>query len=162
MVKYLNQFIDTRKLTMVEIGSWTGVSAEIFSHYFRKVICVDAWKSSSSGMTVRHNMQAVEDLFDKRMASLDNIVKIKQLSKNAAVMVDFCDIVYIDGTHTYEGVQKDLALWAHKATIAVTGHDYWKRKFPGVIRAVDDFFGKPDKVFPDTSWVVFKRKMPVK
>ena len=64
------------------------------------------------------------------------------------------NLVYIDGDHSYESVTRDIKLYLpklrHRGIIA--GHDYHE-KWPGVMKAVDEQLGKPDKVFMDSSWV---------
>lgn len=151
--KYINKFFDTKKLTILEIGSWTGASADIFAQYFQKVICVDPWKIIPNTITDRYNMKDVEKKFNSVMAKYDNIEKIKRMSKDAAKIIMSVDIVYIDADHTYLSVKKDIQLWKDKAKLFISGHDYWK-KFPGVIKAVDEMLGKPDKVFLESSWII--------
>jgi predicted O-methyltransferase YrrM len=50
-----------------------------------------------------------------------------------------CDLVYIDGDHTYDGVVKDLAAWYPKVKKGgiICGDDIG---WPGVKKAVDEFF----------------------
>ena len=64
------------------------------------------------------------------------------------------NLVYIDGDHSYESVKRDIKLYLpkirHRGVIA--GHDYHE-KWPGVMKAVDEQLGKPDKIFMDSSWV---------
>lgn len=52
------------------------------------------------------------------------------------------DFVYIDADHSYEGVAKDLGLWFPKVRTGgvIGGHDYGHPNFPGVKRAIDEFF----------------------
>jgi len=57
---------------------------------------------------------------------------------------DYFDMIYIDGDHSYEGVTKDLELSRNKIKNAgyICGHDYTTDKFPGVVRAVNEFVDK--------------------
>lgn len=59
---------------------------------------------------------------------------------------DDIDFVYIDADHSYEGVFRDLCLWSRKIRDGgiIAGHDYGHAQFPGVKRAVDQFFGRFD------------------
>lgn len=54
------------------------------------------------------------------------------------------DFIYIDAIHTYDGVSSDIASWFDKIRIGgvIAGHDYDHPNFPGVKKAVDDFFGR--------------------
>src|SRR5262245_41244809 len=50
-------------------------------------------------------------------------------------------LVFLDAVHTYEETKLDIQ-WARRVRASIIcGHDYCKR-FPGVIRAVDEF-GRP-------------------
>jgi hypothetical protein len=64
------------------------------------------------------------------------------------------DFVYLDGDHTYKSIKRDikLALKILKPNGILAGHDY-SNDFEGVVKAVDDMFGKPDKTYRDTSWI---------
>lgn len=57
--------------------------------------------------------------------------------------------------HTYDAVKSDILMWLPKIKKGcfIGGHDYSKIEHPSVTQAVDEAFGKPDKVFIDTSWV---------
>lgn len=150
------------KLTIVEIGSFMGESAEIFAEEFPegKIYCVDPWlagydeKDSASSF----DFQDVEAQFDLRTKRFDNIIKIKDYS--TAVDIS-CDVVYIDGIHTYEGVKADIIHWFPQTKKAICGHDYYTDPeilkvhphIEGVKRAVDEILGVPDLVFQDSSWL---------
>ena len=73
------------------------------------------------------------------------------------------DLVFIDGDHTYEPVQRDLAAWWPKLKAdqqsIFCGHDYSKQ-FPGVIRAVDEWAAQsrqPVSLLPNTIWWTVKQ-----
>jgi hypothetical protein len=71
------------------------------------------------------------------------------------------DFAYLDGDHSYEGVRQDLSLWYPKVRAAgiIGGHDYGNRDFPGVGRAVDEFFAPHGSVVRnegDSVWWVRK------
>jgi hypothetical protein len=54
-------------------------------------------------------------------------------------------MVFIDADHSYEAVKQEIA-WARKLDIMIiSGHDY-NQTHPGVIRAVDEAFGKKIEV----------------
>ena len=87
---------------------------------------------------------------------------IRATSERAAKSMflnEFFDLVFIDADHRYEAVKKDIELWYPKVKIngLLTGHDYGARKTFGVKQAVDEAFGKPDEVYPET-YVWVKRK----
>ena len=57
------------------------------------------------------------------------------------------DSIFIDAGHSYESVKKDIECWypKMKKNSIISGHDYTEG-WPGVMKAVNEFFGKPDKV----------------
>ena len=57
---------------------------------------------------------------------------------------DGLDFVYIDANHSFEGVARDLSLWASKVRDGglIGGHDYGHPNFPGVRQAIDQFVGR--------------------
>jgi len=154
MIKYIQEkYGNTKEMTIMEIGSWTGVSSEIFANHFKTVLCIDPW-DSTIGINTQYNMKEVEKIFDDKRNKYINIIKIKKTSFEAFKIYDgvIIDIVYIDGAHDYKNVKQDIFLWKDYCKI-IAGHDYWKDRFPGVIKAVDEILGKPDRIFPDTSWI---------
>ena len=56
------------------------------------------------------------------------------------------DVVFIDAGHTYEEVKQDIIQWKPKAKMIIAGHDYYPGVWDGVVKAVDEAFGKPDGV----------------
>jgi hypothetical protein len=144
---YLGDYCSYQAL--VEIGSFTGEAAQIFSKFFKHVICVDLWSEQSIGTTnTRLTAQEVEKIFDDNKP--ENVVKIKGESTYVAkALQENFEVVYIDGSHDYESVKNDIKAWRPKAKI-LCGHDY---NFVGVKLAVDELLGKPDMVFIDNSWI---------
>jgi hypothetical protein len=105
-------------------------------------------------------MKDVEEEFDRMKLKHSNITKIKHYSYDVYEKFnDECfDIVYVDGEHSYDACKQDIELYLPKAKLFISGHDYWPKKFPGVVKAVNLTVGQPDKVFRDTSWVKKIRK----
>ncbi|MGM2776519.1 class I SAM-dependent methyltransferase, partial [Bacillus cereus group sp. Bce015] len=63
---------------------------------------------------------------------------------------------YIDGDHSYQGVMSDIlnAKKVIKENGIIAGHDYCNA-YKGTIKAVNQCFGKPDKIYRDNSWIVY-------
>lgn len=76
----------------------------------------------------------------------------------ASVSLDSMDFVFIDADHSYEAVKDDIAHWCGKVRPGgwVGGHDYHQRKFPGVVKAVDEAFGNSVHHLPGTIWGVWR------
>lgn len=71
------------------------------------------------------------------------------------------DFVYIDGDHRYGAFHLDIktALKLTNYNGFIGGHDYYNN-WPGVVRAMNEIINKKDLItFPDSSWVVSKRKI---
>ncbi len=161
----LKPFIDElsiEKGIMAEIGSYAGESTEQFalSNKFSKIYAVDVWvRDISDPVIYISDMKEVESLFDKKIEQYSNIKKIKKLSLTVVNEFpdNYFDLVYIDANHGHENVKQDIIAWFPKVKEngILAGHDY-ESNYPGVKQAVDEIFGKPDKTFPDYSWMVRK------
>ena len=143
--------------TLIEIGTFYGDSAIVFSEYFRNVVTIDPFDSSVGGIAAIIDMQELYRRTNQRLADYDNITLLRGLSIDIAkrYVNNSVNIVYIDGLHTYEGVKSDTDAWLPKLKKNgwLCGHDYRPTKFPGVVQAIDEV-RKPDKVFRDYSFVI--------
>jgi predicted O-methyltransferase YrrM len=159
----LQNMIDSlpHHLTMVEIGSYAGTSAEMFlrSGKVDHLSCVDAWTTGydDNDVASSSDMDAAEKEFDAKVSPYRNITKLKMWSQDAAAKFEdgSLDLVYIDGEHTYEGVKRDIELFLPKIKPGgiISGHDYYRYDWACVVDAVDEMLGKPEEIFVDTSWI---------
>lgn len=158
MLNYLTSLINLKDKTMIEIGSYTGISTELFCRRFEKVIAIDPWLDGIGEINNQVDMSKVYARFCDRMQKYENLTVLKHFAED--VIDNFenksIDIFYIDGSHIYDNVKRDIQQCIPKVKTGgfITGHDYWPGKFDGVIQAVNETLGKPDKVFKDTSWIV--------
>lgn len=134
----------------VEVGVWEGGNAieVVQSLPLEKFWLVDCFGDfSTQPKTIKElgldeNPNYWDDLYkqvQERFAPYPNVEIVKQWSHDAAVSLpDELDFVYIDATHTYEGVLKDLRLWEPKVRAGgwVMGDDW---TWPGVVQAVNEF-----------------------
>lgn len=147
------------KIVMAEIGVYTGESTKIFmnSGKIDKMYTIDLWDDPLNvyeRIKNKHNFTMVEKIFDLNMKNY-NIKKMKGSSENQIDLLPELDCIYIDGSHEYDDVLKDIKLSLSKVMKGgyVCGHDY-NTDTPGVIKAVNEVFGKPNKIFNDSSWIV--------
>jgi hypothetical protein len=133
--------------TWVELGSWFGRSAAyctvelIRAGKIGEFYCIDTWQGGDS-------LDAPADAYQQFINNIAPVCThtkhIQSQSAPAATKfrdgtVDFC---YVDALHTYEGVMADLEAWWPKIKPgALFGGDDYTKGWPGVIRAVQEFFG---------------------
>ena len=121
--------------TVIEVGSFLGLSALFFAERVDQVVCVDRFDRPIS--------QFVADLMDTELAdqhtlflqnteAYPNITTIKADSLKAAEQQDLvADLVYIDAGHEYEQVKADVTAWTPHALKVVCGDDN-QPNWPGV------------------------------
>jgi hypothetical protein len=151
--------------SMVEVGSYQGESTEAFakSGKFGTIYAVDPWINEiydpNDKATLHCDMAIVEAAFDERMAPYGGMItKLKCHSYDAIRFIEPTkrrfQFIYLDGDHRYDSVKIDILRWRIRVVNGgiLAGHDYGTH--PGVKRAVDEIFGKPDETFKDYSWLV--------
>jgi hypothetical protein len=150
-----------KDITIVEVGSYAGVSTEILALNFKNIIAVDAWlKALELGYAELNEkeLQWAVDEFAKVKKRNKNIKTIEAFSSEAAEQIkdESIDCVYIDANHKYEFVKKDILAWRPKVKQGgiIAGHDY--KNILGVRQAVNDVLGTPEKLYDDCSWLVNK------
>lgn len=160
-------------ISMVEVGVFAGESSAHFLNcpIVKEYWGVDRWvggydKTDQLSVLTTEQFDEAERKFDAviRDAVGRGIVALKlKFSSEEAVewfgdspKLKF-DLVYIDASHVYADVKKDIKLWYQKVEPhgILCGHDYINLAHPDVRKAVDEKFGgKKIHVFPDTSWAV--------
>ena len=57
-INYISKDYNTKELSIVEIGVWTGAGSEIFAKSFKEVHCIDMWKPiKTDSLTIRFNVK---------------------------------------------------------------------------------------------------------
>lgn len=171
-LRELAQFCWGPRQKIVEIGSFAGESTLIFLQCAIHVDAIDPWTDESlqtlyngsysyDGWTCDFPMERVEDQFDERVLGWSSLQKIKAYDHE--VYSDYedgsLDGIYIDSVHTYDAVCGTIDRWRWKVKPGgwIAGHDY-STDFPGVVAAVDEKLGEPQKTFADTSWAVRRKR----
>ena len=146
---------------MVEVGCYSGESTRIFAKKFKHVYAVEPWDLVKQAYHEIPN-KTIEEAFRKHIAPCDNITVIKNKSLLAAEDFDKkVGFVYIDANHSFNAVLADIAAWKEKVLPGgiLGGHDYGHpTRILGCTKAIDQYFGKPDKTFKDYSWLVHCKK----
>ena len=151
--------------TFVECGAWLGKSsaylADVAAQKNINVIIVDSWLGSASERDDSHKLATTKDIYQ---IFLDNMGDrkfnhMKALSCEASLHFDneSCDVVFIDMEHTYDAVKNDIELWLPKVRTGgyLAGHDY-SPTWSGVVKAVDEKFGKDNIKTGDACWMYKK------
>lgn len=150
----LQMLIDKYKVkSVIEIGSFVGLSACWFAERVDSVVCVDIFGKDMMGQVMQEAMkiapaESVENMYELFLANTKaypNISSYKMPSLQAAAELDIeADLVYIDADHTYEGVTADIAAWTPKARKVVCGDDNIP-KWASVQQAAREFGANVDE-----------------
>jgi predicted O-methyltransferase YrrM len=141
--------------TIVEVGSFAGVSSDLFANFCDNLICVDIWNfKGGQGLPYDYVQQAFID-FCKVDEAHDNIETMVMASTKAAEKIKdgSIELVYIDAKHDKPEVLQDIKVWLPKVKKGgyIAGHDI---HMDGVRQAVEEMFGTSYKTYKDTSWIV--------
>jgi hypothetical protein len=152
----------TDNTVMVEVGSFSGISSELFALHCKNITCVDEWNPYWEIENPSIIIEA-ENQFDKLLLKYNNITKLKISSVDGANQFanESLDFVYIDAAHDYENVKKDITAWLPKVKVGgvIAGHDYHYNQYIQVYEVVNEFFANDFKIsgYPDSSWAVTKK-----
>lgn len=144
---------NTANWSMVEIGSFAGVSSALFATRCKEVFCIDPWQPYPE---IEPELIAnAESMFDLMHYEHGNIYKLRgmslELSKNFPDKS--LDFVYIDGAHDEKAVEADIVAWLGKIKDGgyIGGHDI---NIGGVQWPVNRLLGTNYKTYSDTSWII--------
>ena len=154
----IDEFINQDSV-IVEVGSFSGVSSELFALHCKEIYCVDLWDPYWE-ITDKQKIIFAEYVFDKLLQQYTNVHKVKNNSVEASKQFEdnSLDFVYIDAAHDYDNVRQDILTWLPKIKKGghIGGHDYRYDPNIGVYEAVNDIFVDDYKIitFPDSSFIV--------
>lgn len=143
---------------MAEIGSYAGESTKIFleSGKVKQLYAIDPWETGydDTDATSNSDFKLVENIFDKNVQGF-NVIKLKMTMTEAFDKLPEVDVIYIDGDHHYDAVNNDIVLSLRKIKSGgiICGHDYHSYG-ENIVKAVNNLFIQPDKIFQDSSWMV--------
>jgi len=162
----------------VEIGSWMGKSTSYMAVEIAnsgkkiKFDTIDTFEGSKGGgMDEKLHNDIINNLdvslYQKFLNNIepikDYINSIRGFSYNVvnSYLNNSLDFVFIDGAHDYESVKRDIEDWYPKIKEnGIIGGDDYVDGWPGVIKAVNEFFGKENvKIQGKQSWMVEKNKI---
>lgn len=158
--------------TMVEVGSWLGKSISFFTvesickNKNFNIYSVDIWPvinreefpewdatnlslfGGSSFKCFCHNTKYILDLI--------NVIRCDSSKASGLFEDKSVDFAYIDASHDYEFVKKDIIHWLPKIKNGgiLAGHDYGENNYPGVKKAVDEVIGAKNIEIINTVWAI--------
>lgn len=150
----------TPPFTAVEIGSHMGEGLQMLAatHLFNKIHVIEPFKGEEAFNTdFKWTWEEVRQEWDLNTRHFKDIIQLHEAFSYEVVDKFFdnsINLVYIDGDHSYEAVKRDIELYLPKIRNRgiLSGHDY-HTTWPGVMKAVNETLGTPDKVFQDSSWM---------
>jgi predicted O-methyltransferase YrrM len=134
--------------TIIEVGTLFGYSTRIIAlskPETASVVTVDSYCWNPLGLRPRAHRRVTADLLEECVRDLHvSVIAGDKDEFYASYDGPAPALIFLDADHDYEPTRKDLE-WATSFPDAVIClHDYIER-FPGVIRAVDEF-GGPDRL----------------
>ena len=157
----------------VEVGSWKGRSTcfmgiEILNSGKNITFdCVDTWMTDTDAVIKNaYGTYSILQEFLNNITPIKSIIGIKQgisweIAKNYEdASLDF---VFIDASHDYESVKKDIEAWYPKVKDngIISGHDYFNSKEfggpYGVKQAIDEFFESKNIELMNPCWLHYKK-----
>lgn len=134
---------------VLEIGSYRGVSTEVWALHCASVTSIDP----SPDMAVRRDLHA-------RLAHYPHVNLVEGRSPHVPAHLFTFDLVYLDGDHSAQHVHAEIETYLPLLPNGgwIGGHDYTDTPAPGdgVKVAVDALLGIPPFRFSDGSWLVYK------
>lgn len=137
VLRHLIQSVSNKNIIAVEIGSFLGNgSTNVFFDEIKKkggcLYCVDTWKGNKN-VAWHAKLAAEYDLFSTFTYNVDlyggsEIVKPLVMDSLSAAKIfknNSCDLIFIDGDHSYEGIKSDIESWLPKLRKGglLCGHD---------------------------------------
>lgn len=127
---------------ILELGSFNGVSSELFFNYSKNLTCVD--------INLYPEMENLLKILNINFIKMDSIEFLKTIPHN------YYDLIYIDTTHDFGRTKEEIILSydALSEGGVIAGHDYNSH---GVHNAIMDVFEYPDiEIYLDSSWAITK------
>jgi predicted O-methyltransferase YrrM len=132
-----------------EIGSLRGKSTVCMASVAKKVVAIDTFRAAGNGASQTDDEKIYEQNitdFRTNTQGYDNIET--KINKSDDIVPFFnnesFDLAFIDGSHEYDDVKNDIIMSWPKIKMGgyLAVHDYGKKGWDGVTRAVDELFCK--------------------
>ena len=132
--------------SFVEIGTLFGFTARtVARETTAKVTAVDNFCWNPFGMTSRQHEAFTRRILDGSKVELVRADATAFLSSLAGKFDSARTMVFLDGSHAYEDVKREIEICREQGVGVIAGHDFGNPRF-GVTRAVRETLGEPDDV----------------
>lgn len=142
----------------VEVGCWKGRSAAFMAVEIARsekpitFYCVDHWQGSDEPEHKKDpELPKIYEIFRKNLEPFPNVIPMRMQSLHAAKVFadESLDFVFIDASHDYQSVRRDIAAWLPKLKPEgmIAGDDW---TWLGVRKAVSE--NLPDGVVFGNVW----------
>lgn len=142
---YLNRLIKEYDIkSVIEVGCFLGKATAFFAERIEKVYVVDTFVQNwelQSNIDAREYPEHFYNQFEANMKERGHWPKISVFKMPSHEAADFCpkaDLIYIDASHDFGNVRRDIVKWYDLANTLVCGDDY-DEHWQGVRQAVDAF-----------------------
>ena len=160
----------------VEVGCWKGRSASFMGVEIKNsgrridFDCIDTWKGSIEHTDPNSPYYEIEFIDNedfvyqefiknvKPVIDVINPIRLPSTDASNLYRNRSLDFVFIDASHEYSDVKRDILSWLPKVKIGgfLAGHDY--TIFDGVRKAVDEFFIDDNISLEKSYWIYYKNK----
>lgn len=129
----------------VEIGTLFGFTARFVNcNAHIRTVAVDNFSWNPFGLSPSRHEAFTRRILEGSSVELVRCDASKFLSSFPDVSPHEA-FVFLDGSHAYEDVKRELQLCLDAGVAVLSGHDYGNESF-GVTKAVNEILGKPDAV----------------
>lgn len=128
--------------SVIEVGSFMGLSACFFADRVEQVTCFDSWEWTEADTPIRVDAYRrrgypvdipIYETFLNNTRAYPNITSFRLDSLTAAARSDDADLVYIDAGHSFDEVVADVTAWRPHARKVLCGDDNQKRNVNAAI-----------------------------
>ena len=137
---------DSGVSSFVEIGTLFGFTARaVAKGASARVVAVDNFCWNPFGLT-----SAQHESFTRRVVADGGVELVRADAEGFLGSLSQCvdpatSLVFLDGSHRYEDVKREIELCVAQKVRILSGHDFGNGRF-GVTRAVREVLGEPDEV----------------
>lgn len=141
----------------LEIGTLFGLTAAAVARKANvRVVAVDNFSWNPFGLTPDQHESFTKRIVDGCSVELVRSDAVTYLEALPSDIDPSTLMVFLDGSHAYEDVKREIEICIAKGVGTIAGHDFCNKNF-GVTRAVRETLGEPDEV-AGMCWAVWKKK----